>query len=318
LQRVLSTVTLLGLLVATATAFAITEHLKLKKAPLYGIHVSAGRTPETHPGLPTVFSPVCNCPTDVARLGITLRHSDRVTATIVDSAGHTVWTLADGELLGAHRATHWFWHGHTSTAQLAADGVYKPSVTVGGHTYNFANKIFVDTVAPKVLSATGLKPVLLAGPKRSVAVKYDFGENAHALVYVGNRLVLVGRHSRPRDKIKWNGRLNGRPAPAGRYVISIGARDLAGNETPAAQRKHVTVVVRYIDVTPRRRAVRVRRPFRVRVETAAKRYTWRLGTRHGSRRGKTLRLRAPSNPGTYHLVVTENGHSAAAVVRVHK
>ena len=317
MQRVLSTVTLLGLLVATAAAFAITEHLKLQKAPLYGLDVSAGRTPPLHPGHPTVFSPVCKCPTDVARVGITLRHSDRVTATIVDSAGHTVWTLADGELLGAHIPTHWFWHGHTSSGPLARDGVYKPSVTVGGHTYNFANKIFVDTVAPKVLSAAALKPVLLAGPGRSVAIKYGFDGSAHALLYVGNRLVAVGRHPGA-DKIKWNGRLSGRPAPAGRYVLSIGARDLAGNETPAAGRKHRTVVLRYIEVTPQRTAVRVGKRFTVHVQTGSRRYTWRLGKQHGSRRGKTLRLHAPSNPGTYHLVVTENGHAATAVVRVHK
>ena len=52
------------------------------------------------------------------------------------------------------------------------------------------------------------------------------------------------------------------------------------------------------------------------VETASKRYTWRLGHRHGERRGKRLRLRAPTTPGTYRLVVTENGHAATAVVRV--
>jgi hypothetical protein len=318
LQRVLSTVTLLGLLVATAAAFAITEHLKLQKAPLYGLEVWAGRTPPLHRGRPTVFSPVCNCKTDVARLGITLRHSDRLTATIVDSAGHTVWTLADRELLGAHRPAHWFWPGRTASGSAVPDGVYKPSVTVGGRTYNFANKITVDTQPPKVLSATGLKPVLLAGPRRSVAIKYKLGGNAHGLVYLDNRLVAVSRHRRPSDKIKWNGRRDHRPLPAGRYVLSIGARDLAGNETPAAGRKHVTVVVRYIEVTPQRTAVRVSRAFRVQVETAARRYTWRLGKQHGSRRGRTLRLRAPSNPGTYRLVVTENGHAATAVVRVHK
>jgi FlgD Ig-like domain len=318
LQRVLSTVTLLGLLVATAAAFAITEHLKLQKSVLYGIQVSAGRTPETHPGRPTVFSPVCNCPTDVARLGIKLRHSARVTVTIVDSDGHTVATRADNELLGAHVEQHFVWDGRTDSGALVPDGVYKPSVTVGGHTFQFANKITVDTQPPKVRSAAGLKPVLRAGPGRSVAVKYDFSENAHALVYLGNRLIVVGHDSGPRDKIKWNGRAEHRQLPAGRYVLSIGARDLAGNETPAAKRKHVTVVLQYIAVTPDRTAVRVRRPFRVHVETAARRYTWRLGKQHGSRRGKTLRLRAPGNPGMYRLVVTENGHAAAALVQVHK
>jgi hypothetical protein len=317
LQRVLSTVTLLGLLVATAAAFAITEHLKLQKSVLYGIQVSAGRTPEVHPGQPTVFSPVCNCRTNVARLGIKLRHADRVTVRIVDADGHTVATRVNDRLFGAHVAQHVVWDGRTDARALVPDGVYRPSVTVGGHTFQFANKITVDTQPPKVLKATGLKSVLLAGPGRSVAIKYKLDGNAHALVYLGNRLVTVGRHPGA-DKIKWNGRRNGRALPAGKYVLSIGARDLAGNETPAAGRKHVPVVVRYIEVTPQRTAVRVRRPFRVQVETASKRYTWRLGKQHGSRRRKTLRLRAPGNPGTYHLVVTENGHAATAVVRVHK
>jgi hypothetical protein len=58
-------------------------------------------------------------------------------------------------------------------------------------------------------------------------------------------------------------------------------------------------------------------PLTVHVETAARRYTWRLGKRHGSRRGKTLRLRAPTTPGTYRLVVAENGHTTAALVQVH-
>jgi hypothetical protein len=317
LQRVLTTVTLLGLLVATAAAFAITEHLKLEKAPLYGIQVSAGRTPEVRRGHPTVFSPVCKCPTDVARLGIKLRHSARVTVTILDSAGHKVWTLADGELLGAHSPQHWFWHGRMASGRPVPDGVYKPSVELGGRTYNFANKITVDTQPPRVLSATVLKPVLLAGPGRSVAIKYQFDGSAHALLYVGNSLVAVGRHPGA-DKIKWNGRLNGLPAPAGKYVLSIGARDLAGNETPDAGRKHVTVALRYIQVTPERTVVRAGRPFKVRVETAARRYTWRLGKRHGSRRRTTLRLLAPSTPGTYYLAVAENGHATTAVVKVHK
>ena len=57
--------------------------------------------------------------------------------------------------------------------------------------------------------------------------------------------------------------------------------------------------------------------FTVHVKTAAKRYTWRLGQRHGSQRGKVLRLRAPTTPGTYRLVVAENGQATTAVVRVH-
>ena len=316
MQRVLTSVTLLGLLVATAAAFAITEYLKLKKSPLYAVQVSAGAAPPLHRPQPVVFSPVCHCTTNVARIGLRLRHPDRVKVTIVDSAGHTVATRGSDGLLRARTAQHFVWDGRTDSGALVPDGVYYPWVNLASHTFKFANKITVDTQPPRVLSATGLKPVLQAGPGRSVAVKYDVDEKAHAIVYLGNRQVSLGRLSRLNAKIKWNGRLQHRQLPAGRYVLSIGARDLAGNETPAGERKHVTVVLRYIDVTPGQVSVRSGRPFKVHVETASKRYTWRLGRRHGERRGKRLRLRAPTTPGTYHLVVTENGHAATAVVRV--
>jgi hypothetical protein len=92
---------------------------------------------------------------------------------------------------------------------------------------------------------------------------------------------------------------------------------VAGNVTPAAQRKHVTVVVRYVEVSPQRLAVRAGHRLTVRVKTAAKRYTWRLGSRHGSHRGRILHLRAPTTPGMYRLVVAESGQSTTAVVRVH-
>jgi hypothetical protein len=318
LRRVLTTVTLLGLLVATAAAFAITEHLKLKKSALYAVQVSAGAAPPLHRAQPVVFSPVCHCATSVARIGIRLRHPDRVTVTIVDSSGHAVATLGNDRRLGAHAPQHFVWDGRTDSGALVPDGVYYPWVSLANarHTFQFANKITVDTQPPTVRSATGLKPVLQAGPGRSVAVKYNLSEKAHALVYLGNRLIIVGRRTQPSEKIKWNGRLQYRQLPAGRYVLSIGARDLAGNETPAGERKHVTVVLRYIEVTPGRVTVRSGRPFKVHVETTSKRYTWRLGQRHGERRGKRLRLRAPTTPGTYRLVVTENGHAATAVVRV--
>jgi FlgD Ig-like domain len=318
LQRVLTTVTLLGLLVATAAAFAITEHLKLEKSPLYAVQISAG--PTVHRGQPVVFSPVCHCPTDVARIRWKLRRSDRVTVTIVDAGHHTVATLPTG-LLAAHSPQHRDWDGRTDSGALAPDGVYYPWVTLGNglHTFQFTNKITVDTKPPQV-SATGLKPVLLAGPGRSVAIQYKFSEKAHALVYLGNgrRPIVVSHRTRRTDKIKWNGKLDHRALPAGTYVLSIGAQDLAGNETPVDGRQQIAVELQYIVLTPGRITVRSGRPFKMHVETASRHYTWRLGQRRGERRRKTLRLRAPSTSGTYRLVVAQNGHTATAVVRVHK
>jgi hypothetical protein len=304
LQRVLTTVTLLGLLVATAAAFAITEHLKLEKSDVSGVVVPL-----------KVFSPVCRCATSTAPVRVTLRHTGHVSVAIGDSAGHRVTTIASGVLMQAHEAKEWSWDGRTESGRLAPDGVYHPWIELPRRTLELANNIVIDTTTPKVLSANVKKSILFAGPGRTVAIRYTFDEKAHARVYLGRRLIITGRKTAG-DKVKWAGTLGGRPLRAGRYVLSVGAQDIAGNETPAAKRRPVTVILRYVQLTPGRVTVRSGRRVTVHVETAAKRYTWRLGRRHGAHRGKTLHVRAPTTPGTYRLVVAENGHSTTAVVRV--
>jgi hypothetical protein len=241
-----------------------------------------------------------------------------VTVTIVDSAHRTVATVASAVRVPAHSLHVFAWHGRTDSGGPAPDGVYYPWVHLPRRTFRLINKITLDTVPPKVLSAkrVGSKAVFFAGRGRSVAVHYAFSENAHALVYLGRRQVVLGRRTRPSAKVKWSGKLGHEPLRAGTYVLSIGAQDLAGNVTPAAERKTVTVVLRYIRLSPERLTVRRGARLAVRVETAARRYTWRLGHRHGERRGKVLSLRAPTTPGKHRLVVTANGHTATAVVRV--
>ena len=66
LQRVLSTAALVGLLIATAAAFAITERLKLVKSPIFGTHVSKR------------ISPTCGCARGKAGIRVTLRHGASV------------------------------------------------------------------------------------------------------------------------------------------------------------------------------------------------------------------------------------------------
>jgi hypothetical protein len=305
LQRVLSTVTLLGLLVATAAAFAITEHLKLEKSP-----VSIGR-------ISPVLSPVCDCPTAKATVRFKLRKTGPVTVVIVDSQGHKIATIAPNVLAHAHSPQHPEWDGRTEAGAQAPDGVYHPWIELPHHTFRLNNKIVLDSVPPRVLPATALKPVLLAGPGRSVAIRYGFSERAHALVYLEGRRIIVGRRTAPQGKIKWNGKLDGQPVRPGKYVLAIGARDLAGNETPAAKRRTVTVDVRYFELSPQLITVGSRGRIRVHVTTTERRYPWRLGQRHGVSRRRVLRLRAPSTPGTYRLVVGQGLQSATAVVRVH-
>ena len=68
MQRLLTTAILVGLLVATAAAFAITERLKLAKSPIYGTQISK-----------TGFSPTCGCARGQANISIKLRRADNVT-----------------------------------------------------------------------------------------------------------------------------------------------------------------------------------------------------------------------------------------------
>jgi hypothetical protein len=308
LQRVLTTVTLLGLLVATAAAFAITEHLKLIKSPVYGTEVSK------------VFSPTCGsaCADDTATIQIQLRHRDRVTVTIVDSAHHLVRTLVP-QVVEPRTPVVFVWNGRTDAGTLAPDGVYHPWVHLENarHTFEFTNRIVLDTRAPKVISATGRPRILFVGPREKLAIRYSLSEPAHAFVYLGKHQVVGGRRTRPQGKVEWGAKLNGKALPAGKYVLTVGAVDLAGNETPPAQRKSVTVVVRYIVVAPHVIRIRAGSRFTLHVRTNSPRYTWRLDHRHGAAHGKLLRLRAPATRGTYHVYVTENGHAAIVLVKVH-
>jgi FlgD Ig-like domain len=306
LQRVLTTVTLLGLLVGTAAAFAITEHLKLIKSPIAGTHVSK------------VLSPVCDCSNSRALIRIRLRHADRVTITILDETDHKVATIASKAEVPRRTPTPFYWDGRTAAGTTAPDGVYRPEIHLVGarHTFLLPNEIVLDTTVPKVLSASDADGVLFPRAGRSLAIRYTFSEPANAVVYLGGRQIIRGRPTREHSKIEWAGKVDGSPVAAGTYVLSVGARDAAGNETPAADRKSVTVVIRYIDVTPKLLSVRPGVRFAVHVDTKAPRYTWRLGGRHGAKRRSRLRLRAPSTPGTYRLFVSEQGHTAIALVRV--
>jgi hypothetical protein len=155
----------------------------------------------------------------------------------------------------------------------------------------------------------------------SIKILYRFDERAHALVYLGPRLVLRSHGSAPTGSVTWYGTVDGAPLPAGLYQLYVGGVDLAGNLTPAGRRKLLVVRVRYIQLTHHR--IVVGRPsvrFGVGVDTDARKYDWTLAGRHGASSRRVLLLRAPKKAGRYTLVVTENGHSdrAALVVRTGK
>ena len=309
MQRALSTVTLLGLLIATAAAFAVTERLKLVKSPITGPRVSK------------VFSPTCGCARGKANVSLRLRRADQVTVTVLDDRRHVVRRLAVALRVPRGR-TVFRWDGTTAVGTRARDGLYRVQIHLERQhrTILLPNRVELDTVPPDVGGVTANRRTFSPdGDHRadSVSIRYALSEPAHALVYLDGRQIIRSRSHATKGAVVWAGMLEGSALPPGPVRLSVGAVDLAGNVTPAAKRKPLQLEIRYIELGKRSIAgVRPGKRFRVGVSTDAARYSWRLGRRSGVARGPVLRLRAPKQRGRYALTVSEHGHADTAVVVV--
>lgn len=308
MQRLLSTALVLGLLVATAAAFAITEGLKLVPSPIRGTQVQK------------TFSPVCACPKRLAEIEFRLRRADTLTLDILDAGRHRVRRLADA--INAPRGTNRFtWDGRTDGGAVAPSGAYVVRVHLAAQhrTILLPNRIALDTVPPRVVAAETSRSVISPdsdGQLDSVRISYRLSEPAHATVFLDGTRILRTKTHQPRAVLTWYGTRDGKPLPAGTYRLRIGAEDVAGNVSTRAGERVRVVRIRYIELLRHRIVVPAGVRFGVRVDTDAKRYGWRLGSRRGVGTSVQLVLRSPKRPGRYTLTVFERGHRDAAVVRV--
>ena len=298
---------MLGLLIATAAAFAITEKLKLEKSPITGTVVTPA------------FSPVCDCVLDKADISVRFRHRDTVTVTVLTAGRKTVRTIV--EATPVQRGRNIFrWDGKTDAGTTAPDGTYRVQIHLAKarRTILLPNTIELDTKTPEVFPVVNRTEFSPDGDHQadSVTIRFTVSEPAHVLVYQGNTLLIRSRSHTVHGAITWYGKTDHHLHPPGTVTLSIGAVDLAGNATPVAQRARVQITIRYITLANHRISVAAGRRFDIGVSTDARRYGWLLDGRHGIAHGPVLRLRAPQQPGRYVLVVTEHGHSDRAVVTV--
>jgi hypothetical protein len=300
LARFLPVALVVGLLGGSAAAFAVTERLKLERSPILGTHVGK------------VVSPASGRPVSIK---FRLRKSDSLSLAIVDSSDHVVRALVSSHYARSGLQKY-FWYGRDDTANPVHDGVYKPRVHLASEhrTILLPNPIVVDTKVPDIaLTRASLKVVSPDGDARDdyLTVFFKTSEPARAELYSNGHLV-VKLKSFEAHSLKW-GRRNGMPTKPGLYRLRLRAVDQAGNRGPAT--RTYTVSIRYIELG--RHVIQVKAGGRivVRVSTDARSYYWRIGPRHGRFRTRLLSIAAGA-PGRYHLVVSERGHKARALVVV--
>jgi hypothetical protein len=305
--RLVSTLLVLGLLGGTAAAFAVTEHLKLVRSPIFRTKVDY-----------KVFSPVCGCRTDRTRIAFQLRRADWLTLSI-EQSGKIVRTIVAEHRVRRGGFGRW-WDGRDDTGAVVPDGVYQPRVHLANQhrTVVLPNPITVDTKPPSVTVVNWIPRRHVLTPDRNfrherLEVRYRLSEPAHVILYVGGKRRSRSRSQQLAGIARWFGRVNGRGVHAGRYRVTLAARDIAGNLSP--QMRVGTVFVRYVRLPHAVYRVAAGTKFGTHVRTDSHGVRWRLGTRHGT--GKShLVLRAPKQPGRYRLTVGVGDHQATATVIV--
>jgi hypothetical protein len=307
--RVLSTAVVLALLTATALAFVITESAKLEKSPIMGTKV----TP--------LFSPSGVGP-KTADVIFRLRTTERIEAWIEDRKGNRVRDLQSPRTFEHGSRLDLVWDGFTDNGVLVPDGVYMPVVKLlrSHRTIVLPSEIKLDTKPPVITVHHPQYPILSPdgdGRHDSFTVPYRINERAHAILSVRGTRVEYTLRQKQVGEVHWNGKL-GKPTPRAvrpdRYLLTVAARDEAGNESKPFP--FAIAQVRYITLARDRVVVRPGGKFALRVSADTPSVGWTLHGRTGTQRTGTLRFTAPKSAGVYRLYVTAGTHAALCTVVV--
>lgn len=317
MARVLSLATVLGLLAASAVAFAITEGAKLTRSPIYGTSLTN-----------QVFSPKAQDASErVAHLHFKLRVGQRITVRIEDEHGNYPRTLLSSRPEKRGASIDLDWDGFGDDGLLQPEGVYRPVVKLGhSHlTIVLPNPIRIDTTPPRIAVPHPLHPVLSPdgdGHRDVFRVHYRIDERAHAIlaVRVGSKTVRVEytHGEKPTGTLEWNGKVKvggvGKAVPHGTYLLSVSAKDVAGNVSKPYP--FAVANVRYVALGRKRIVVRPGRRFAIRVSADAPTVRWKLRGRTGVARTGTLHFTAPRASGVSFLYVYVGDHAARCAVVV--
>lgn len=225
------------LVAATIAAFFVTQHLKVTTPLIQGF-------PRPVPG---VIDPMHGVSCGGFNSGSTtisfyLQHrSDDVIVSVVNSDGDVVRTVADGRHMRKNVRNPdgvFHWDGRLDDGRVAPDGTYHFRVVLihQDRTIDLTGvPVKVKTMPPHpVVASVSPSTISSAGGGANVTIHYDGNENRGGTIL----LYRVGASGGPRlvksfltpwqgHTAVWDGRILGRPAPPGTYLVGIEVSDAA-------------------------------------------------------------------------------------------
>lgn len=248
-MRRLGTLAFAGLAAATVAAFFIAQHLKVSDPLISGY-------PHTSPPVIAPTAAGCGGRFRVTRLSFYLQHrADNVEVSIIDARGAVVRTITRRRHMARNVRSLFTWDGRTDRDAIAVDGTYTWRIVLlgQGRSIQIATPVTVRDAPPQPRVTSVRPPVLVQGSATTVVIDFtgvSSGDRVTAQIYRRG-----GRH-RPRpvtaflvsghDRAVWNGRVHGRAATPGTYLVGLTATDGAcgTGEAPASASPPVRVQAR--------------------------------------------------------------------------
>jgi hypothetical protein len=324
---------------ATVGAFFVTQHLKVTTPLIAGF-------PFPYPGvINPIDGSVCGgVGTRYTSVSFFLLHrTDDVDVSVVDQTGAVVRTLATAVHMDKGLRHTFRWYGHEDNGSFAPDGLYYFRVALihQGRAFEISNvsgplPVRVTTSPPHPAVDRVTPRLIPQGAATRVTIDYSGNETRGGTIRIYRtdapgtaRLVKSFATRWGAQRAVWDGTIQGRPAPAGIYLVGLDVTDAAcvtGHFPPVVppfpgSTPNAGVTVRYLAAQPPLAPVPAGSKAIVYVDSRQRLYhwsLWRLGARRPLAAGRSADYALPvpvprSRGGKLYELALRSGPHATAV-----